>query len=147
MRQSRRECSWRWVQILLFDLNATSRAGGVGRCRQPLRGDCEGIVTHALNQLSEAAVGWRDSGGRTWPRMRIRWWSILANSSSNSCQNCKLKTLYIHVNPRWMLSNPPPGRQTAVARDRGFDGRPRPAYRTSSPQLGRWLGCPSSSPV
>ena len=124
---------------MLFDLNATSRAGGVGRCRQPLRGDCEGIVTHALNQLSEAAVGWRDGGGRTWPRMRIRWWSILANPSSNSCQNCKLKTLYIHVNPGWMLSNPPPGRQTAVARDRGFDGRPRPAYRTSSPPLS-WVG-------
>ena len=48
-----------FVEILLFDLNATSRAGGVGRCRQPLRGDCEGIVTHALNQLSEAAEGWR----------------------------------------------------------------------------------------
>ena len=24
-----------------------------------IKGDCEGIVTHALNQLSEAAVGWR----------------------------------------------------------------------------------------
>ena len=37
-----------------------------------------GIVTHALNQLSEAAEGW---GGRVgaWPRMRRRCRSVLAD--------------------------------------------------------------------
>ena len=42
---------------------SASGAGGVGRCRWPLRGIVRGIVTHALNQLSEAAEGWEEEGG------------------------------------------------------------------------------------
>ena len=126
-----------------------------------------GIVTHALNQLSEAAEGWGgvgEGGGETWPRMRRRCRSVLADQP-NPCQSgtfvfnnlypylCKSRA---QVDDGEEQSSP---RESArdvkrpllpivfdVARDRpGFDGRPRLGYRTS-PTTAGWVNPSPNSP-